>query len=211
MIKFFTNRQSVFNTLLVFGFLVSIFGCGMSRTEPLIQEVVPNFPPNICRVAVLPFENNTDYQQGGNLVYRIFMTELQRSGNYNIAQEGDVRALLRQSRIGPGQKPDIEKIKILADTLKAQVIITGQLIDLDEEFQAGVLTPKLAINMQISDGPTGKMMWNTYHSRTGEDFRKVLHFGYINTVSKLAKHVSQEIITLWFQKGFPQCSEQPSS
>ena len=135
------------------------------------------------------------------------MAEMIRTGHFDVAQEGDIRDIYDQIKLLPGQQPSIEQIRLLGSRLGAQAIITGSVITMGEQRQFLGMKPSLAVHVNILDAHTGKILWSTYHHREGADYRKVMHFGMVNTVTSLAQHVSQEILTLWFDKGFKGCEK----
>jgi len=72
-------------------------GCAGAGRGLVFQQMAPLPAGRICSVAVLPFVNQSDYRQGGMIVYRVFQAELARAGAFAIRPEGDVRKVLRQS------------------------------------------------------------------------------------------------------------------
>ncbi len=190
----------------VFFFLVPlIFFTGCAAPRPTLQKLSPLPADSACKVAVLPFYNDSFYNLGDILVYRIFVAEMGRSGNFELANEGDIRNIYRQMKIYPNQPLDYEQILIVAERLSAQLIIMGTIIDMDEEVQGDISNPVLSVNVQIYDAATGRNLWTTYYGREGVQYRKVMHFGVINTISALAQQMSKEIIELWTREGF-QCT-----
>ncbi len=176
--------------------------------QPTMQQVAPLPSENICRVAVLPFVNDSGYDLGTTIVTRIFIAELIRAGNYMVLPEGDVRTVYRHLKIPPGGMPDVEQIQILGNQLDAQLIIVGDIVEMSESTIGRDNKTSLTLAMQLLDPKTGNLIWNTYHRRTGEQFRTFMHFGLVNTVTELTRHVSQEIIDQWFAVGgLKPCSE----
>lgn len=194
-----------FFLLLFCGVLLS--GCGAVRPY---QQKAPLPPGPVCRVAVLPFQSESEYPLAGLIAYKVFAAEFQTAGNYLLVQEGDILKIYQQLRILPGQAPSLEEMQILASRLEAQLLITGNVIEMRENTSGmdGV-NPVLAMEVQIRDGRTGDTLWRTYHRRQGTDYRKAMHFGTINTVTGLGQQISREIINLWFKEGLTQCDVSP--
>ena len=201
-------RTSSVSLRLVLG--LALFCLGLAACGPKVSNFVKyaSLPDEkICRIVVLPFVNETDYPLAGTIAYRIFMGELVQTGRFNVAQEGDVREAFRHMRIWPGQQPHIEQIKILGDRLRVGLIITGTVVDMDEMPLANVVNPVIALSLRIVDPLSGETLWHTYHRREGEYYRKVMHFGVLNTVTSLVHQVSQEVLDLWFKKGLKGCTD----
>ncbi|MEA2083878.1 MAG: hypothetical protein U9O82_06480, partial [Thermodesulfobacteriota bacterium] len=157
--------------------------------------------------AVLPFVNETDFELGGLIFYRIFMSELVTSGNYVVSQEGDIRKIYRQLNITPKEMPTFEQIRILANRLDVQLFVTGRVVDMAEIVGGQESRPSLAVDIRIIQADPARILWTTHHRSEGERYRKVMHYGMENTVTGLAKRVSGEILELWFSEGFNRCME----
>jgi len=194
--------------LLMVGLFLSLAGCGL-RSRPMVMKQAP-LPDegNVCRVAVLPFSNQCGYPLADTVFYRIFVAELLESGNYLVSQEGDVRKIYRQMKVIIGRTPDIEQIRALAGRLGVQMVISGSVLEMRDKTEYGrKLEPSIAVVVRILDAESGRTLWTTFVRREGGDYRKVMHFGVINTVSALAKRVSKEILEAWFEEGLHRCSE----
>jgi len=179
------------------------FGCTQTHS-PLLQRMAP-FPRGaICRVAVLPFINQTEFSQGELLFYRIFMGGMVRTG-YEIAKEGDIRDIYRQMNIYPGMLPDFEQIRVIANRLDVQLVVVGTVNEMTDKTGAD-LNPTLAVTLQLHEAKTGRTILSTYHRREGGQYRKVMHFGLVNTPMALAKNMAREILDSWASAGLKQCS-----
>jgi len=129
-------------------------------------------------------------------------------GKFMIIPEGDVHKILHQMHIVPGEDFNIEQSRILADRLQVQLLISANIIEMDEKVDAGRTNPRLAVIFRIIDPESGRVLWVTYHRREGGQYRKVMHFGVVNTVTELVRRVSHEVVDNWFQVGgLPQCVE----
>lgn len=184
--------------------IITLTSCGMNGAPRLIKlGVMPK--ESVCKLAVLPFINETDFELGGLITYRIFMSELLSSGNYVISQEGDILKIYNQLKISHKDAPTFEQVRILADRLDVQLFITGRVIDMAETIIEQESRPSLAVDLQIIQVDPARILWTTYHRSEGERYRKVMHYGMENTITGLAKRVSSEILELWFSEGFNRC------
>lgn len=191
-------------------FLLTLL-CACSVKEPptvLKQGALPD-GGNICRIAVLPFVNQTGYKEADDIIARVFVSELVNSGNYQVAQEGDVRKFLQQMQVLPNQTPDSEQLRAMADRLGAQVVISGTVTEMNDKSEYGQqLEPSVAVVIRVIEGEFGRTLWSTYSRREGQQYRKIMHFGLVNSLTSLAKNVSAEIVEAWHKEGFLKCTEQ---
>jgi TolB-like protein len=178
--------------------------CGPSL--PALDRLAPLPGDRICRIAVIPFASETDFPQAASIFYRVFLSELVRSGQFDVVQEGDVREVLYDLRVLPGQQPEREQMKILGDRLGVAVAITGSIVEMAEVPQGQEIDPVLAVTVRIVNAESGDTLWSTYHRREGEQYRKVMHFGMVNNVTSLAHRVSDEIMACWFRGGLVGCA-----
>src|SRR6056297_466180 len=180
-------------------------GC-LGGGGPEHRQAAP-LPEDMCRIAVLPFVNDTDYLLGDMIVTKVFSTQLRQSGDYLNAQDGDIYRVYRQFFLLPGQTPNLEQLQIIADRLGVDLLITGTVLEMREDRgDHGSVNPVLILDLQIRDGDNGEVLWTTYHRRSGSDYNKTMHFGTIHTVTGLSRQMAEEIINLWFEKGFSSCS-----
>ncbi|MEJ2199445.1 MAG: hypothetical protein P8X63_00290 [Desulfuromonadaceae bacterium] len=189
--------------VFLLGVLFCLAGCGR---DPFLHRMKPLPAETPCRIAVLPLINETDYPLAETIVYKVFSVELTEMGNFWLAQEGDIRKIFQQFRIYPGQPLSPEQMKILADRLNVQLLITGNIIQMQENpGPNGSVNPELAVRLSILNADTIETLWSTYHRRQGIDYQTTMHFGQINSMTRLCRQVAKEIINLWFEQGLTPC------
>lgn len=199
-----------FYFILLCGLLGS--GCAGSGRLPLHQQVAPLPSGSICRVAVLPFQNDSDFKFADTLVSRVFSAQLQASGDYLIVQDGDIKKIYQQMHILPGRVPTLEQLQIIANRVNAQALITGIVMEMRENRgEHNTVNPLIVEEIQLRDGSSGETLWTVFHRRQGIDYQKTMHFGTIHTVTGLSRQMAEEIINLWFKKGLTQCNVLPRS
>lgn len=195
--------------ICLLGFILLTAGCA-SRDKPVVLKMAElPFEGSICRIAVLPLTNQTNYKMGETLFSRVFVSELIDRGNYLVAQEGDVRGVLNQMRVLPGKSLSSEQVRALGDRLNVQIVISGAVLEMRDKTEGSSrnLDPALAVVMRIMEASSGRTLWVTYNRAEGEDYRTVMHFGMISSVAALAKEVAAEIMEAWHKKGFKICAE----
>ena len=163
-------------------------------------------------MAVLPFENQTNYRDGDILFYRVFTSELAKQGNFALVPEGDIRDVYRQIRVTPGsQDLSFDQMRMTGDYLKAEIMVIGRITKMGEVPSKNIkdeFEPFLTVNLRLFDVTSGRTLWSIYHTRRGGEYRKVMHFGLISTTTQLAEQVSKELIARWISEGFiGKCTE----
>jgi hypothetical protein len=194
--------------LIIVGGMVQA-GCSQM---PLHRQMTPLPPGPVCRVAVLPFLNDSDFPLADTIVNKVFTTQLQKLTNFLISQEGDVHKTYQQLRILPGKAPTLEQLQIIADRVDAQLLITGIIIEMRANpGEHQTVNPLIVMEIQLRDGRSGETLWTAFHRRQGTDYKKTMHFGTIHTVTGLSRQMAVEIINLWLEKGLAQCDVLPQS
>jgi len=194
-----------FFIFLLVALLLGVSSCTSSRLSLEKKNVYEG--ESICSVALLPFINGSRFEQGNLIMQRVFAAELTRIAGIEVASEGDVQNIYRELRIYPNQLPSIEQIRVLGSRLDVQLVISGRITEMEEKMGDNYVNPVVDLTLQVYDAKSGQTMWSTYHRREGADYRKVMHFGLVNTVTQLSRIISDEIIEEWFAEGMKQCGK----
>ncbi len=184
------------------GCLVAFLGGSCSQKDPHIEQIAP-LPESVCRIAVVPFVNRTEYLNGGILFYRVFVSEFSRFGDYQLVPEGDIRRVFRQLHIVPGvQQPEYDQLRVIGDYLNADIMLSGTILQMEEEY-LGIdeKIPYITVKLNLLDARSGRTLGSIYHARDGNQYRKVMHFGVTTTVTQLATKISREIMEKLISKG----------
>ena len=204
------HRSLVYGSLILLLSSSLLGGCG--TRVPLHRQLAPLPYGPICRVAVLPFINDSDYPFGDTIVNKVFEAQFHGAGNYLVIQEGDILKTYQQLHILPGMEPSLEQFQIIADRVNVQLLITGIIMEMREDpGEHGANIPLIILEAQIRSGTNGEVLWTTYHRRQGTDYKKTMHFGTIHTVTGLSRQMAEEIINLWLNRGLQQCNVSPQS
>lgn len=204
--KIYENNIYSLLALIWIFYIVFFLSCCTSLNDPILNQMAPMLSEDYCRIAVLPFLNESQYKQGDTILQKVFIAELIKAGDYSIAQEGDVLKLYQQIKIFSGHSPDYEQFRIISDRLNVQLLITGRIIEMNENLINLNVNPEIALTVQIFDAKTGTILWTTYHRKNGEQYRTLLHFGKINSITTLAQVMTQEMIEKWISEGFRKCT-----
>lgn len=118
----------------------------------------------IATVAVIPFENLTSDKLAAERTHRMFLTELLNLDAFRVVEPGEVlRALRRDSMDAAALTP--EDMKRLGETLKAQALFLGTVLEYDEgRSGGGPANPRVRLAFRLVDTETGTTLWSV--SRT---------------------------------------------
>jgi len=200
-------KQRFFHGACLLLLLLVAAGCSMSQT-PQVRLTALATQKDICRVAVLPFINETDRETAAVQAYRIFMAELVASGNYHVVPEGEIYFFRHRNRLRLGEPLDSTLFKELVQQIGVDTLLRGRVIALEERRSLSGNLPYCALQVDLVSAENGELLASSYHSRSGEEYQKLLHFGTIRTKSDLLAQVSREIIEVWKKKGLSHCSEE---
>ncbi|AEH45649.1 hypothetical protein Thein_1793 [Thermodesulfatator indicus DSM 15286] len=170
-----------------------------SKNVPEIR-ITKNFSSKTCRVIVLPFENQTKDPTINRVFYRILIDSLIEEGLF-VVPEGQVRRFFIMERYLVGENIPLNTIKLLAERTNTKIFIDGSILT----YEKNEKNLKLAFIINIKDAYSGKILCSTYHVRTSEDYRKILHFGKVYTTSGLIKKMINEVLMEWRRKGLFSC------
>jgi len=193
--------------IAVLSCLLLYTGCAFREQLPYHRVMSPLMPGPVCRVAVLPFINDSDFPQASRIAKKIFMAQFRQAGNYQVLQEGDILKIYQQLGIYSRFAPTLEQMQIVADRVDAQLMVTGIIMEMRENpGRNKTINPKITMEIALRDGRNGEVLWTVFHSRKGSDYTKTMHFGTINSIAGLTRQMTEEIINLWYEKGLQQCN-----
>jgi TolB-like protein len=153
----------------------------------------------IKKVAVLPFENNSDNKSAGEIVRQLVISELLASGLVDVVYSGDVMAALKRQDIREITSLTSKQIRNLGKDLKVQAIITGSVNRFGMTRMGKISAPEVTVTIMMADTDTGSIIWSTTVTRGGADFW-ARHFGTrAETLSETALAVVREAIATLYQ------------
>ncbi len=191
--------QSVVKILLVCLLLLLPACAGRSALQ---TRVTAGAETRVCSLAVLPFENWTTKPEADLLAYRLFNSALVSSDQFTVASEGDVGLFRLRQRLLPGTLLHRSLYNALADQLTLDAVVLGRVVETGMDSRRGSdKVPFVALQVDLYDLRSDRLLLSTVHQRWGDDYRKVMHFGLITTISGVLQKMSQEIINDWKRKG----------
>ncbi len=193
--RFLKVKNLVLSYLIL---IICLVGCS---SLPEVDITYPQLEPP-CKVAIIPFGNQTKDPTISRILYRILLAQLVKSKIFEVIPEGEVRQFMLVNRVLPGQPLSPDKIKLLAQKSGADAIIEGEVLQVVNDKKGDV---QLAFNLWVRDAHTGRLLWWTHHRRTGKEYQKILHFGRICTITGLANRMITEVLKEWRDKGLTGC------
>jgi len=197
----------LFYFVLALGLVFACAGCAMQNGLQ-IHLAAKAEESNLCRVAVLPFANETGRNTAEIKAYRIFLGELVASGNYEVESEGEVYFFLNRNRLRSGDLLDSQLYTQLAEQLEVDAIVRGRVIAMEYRRGRDGEMPFCDLQVDLISAEDGELLASAFHRRSGEEYQKLMHFGTIRTASGLMAQMSREIIKAWKQKGLSGCSKK---
>lgn len=151
--------------------------------------------PEVKKVAIFSFHNNTMIIEANKIVIGAFVASLVKMKKFKVEFPGNIKNFLVSERIIVRTGVDLNTIKLMGKRLGVDAVIMGRIEEFVgmEEKKRGVI-PVVSISSRMVDVRTGKILWMAQHRKTGDDYIKVLDFGKVRSVGKLTQKVVLEMI-----------------
>jgi hypothetical protein len=154
------------------------------------------------RIAVYPFENLTFEREALNSVMPGLRFRLAEMGMDAIYEDAFMDILLEE-RIRSSGYISTDLAKKLNEELQVSAFITGSIVAYSEGKN-----PEFGMVARLID-TEGRILWASYASATGDDFRSVLGLGRIDRIDQLVPVVMERVFAD-FGKGLSQ-QKDPSA
>lgn len=154
------------------------------------------------RIAVMPFKNNTSYNNAGIIAMYMFMVELLKSREFMPIEYGDVRDMI--IKLGIRRKGDIgyDSIGALSKELKTRGIVVG-VVDNYSAGESVSEAPHVGITARLVDGSNNKILWYNSYQLSGEDNIVALDWGRIRSVHSVAFKAISGLVKEMRKKKWP--------
>ncbi len=190
-----------FKNKLLFLVICLFFFCSCAR-KPIVTQKLAVKRIKRCKVAVFPFYNFSKIENLSDVLLQMFTINLAKEG-VDVLEPGLVKNFLFRERILSPFYIKTDILKKFGEETKVGIVIGGQIIEASK--MGGNV--KLSLLIWARDTSTGKFIWCTFYSRTGEDYRKILHFGKISSLNILAQRMIEEVVKDWKERGFFKCEK----
>jgi TolB-like protein len=189
-----------YTTVLGLGKLRTIF----SLIPRVMDELFVSFNYNVLerpvdigtarRIAVMPFQNNSNFRNAGVIAMYMFIIELLKNDNFEPIEYGNIRNTIISLKIRNRGDLDHSKISALSERLGARGIVVG-VVDSFSNGETDSSHPKVAITARLLDGRNNKIIWYNSHELSGEENIIALDWGRIRSVHGVAKQVVSGLVT----------------
>lgn len=143
-------------------------GCGVTGSAPesyLREEVDFTF---IERIAVLPFQNNSDDDYAPVRTRDIVLTQVLAMGLFDVVEKDLVDSALREELISPDTEIDSLALKRLGSRLRVQAVLLGT-VDMAGMSKVGTTAaPEVALTLRLVETNSGMVLWQASGHRSAE-------------------------------------------
>ena len=147
-----------------------------------------------ARVAVFPFENLSGKADAGELLTRVFFTELAGRGGYDVIEPGAVDAVLDTLGIrNPGSVTSAQ-LRAAGDTLRASRIVLGSVLESGTVRGEEGDLPSLGLSVRLVDPASGTVLWTGMRFRSGDDHETLFGWGRERSAERLASKVARDLV-----------------
>ncbi len=160
--------------------------------------------PDAPQVAVLPFENLSDYPNAGQILTRLVGAELYRQGVYRVREVAELPREPRGAQHGRGESSAVELARQLADRLGTHAVLLGSVTEF--RYQHGLHEePTVGLSVRLVRACDGEVVWASSRSDGGR--------GFLNrdSLNQAAQRVAYGLTTelLQMDPSKLRCSESP--
>ena len=148
--------------IILAGILLSLFGCGGSKTlsESYMREGAS--VAHIRTLAVLPFIGDARAQR----IRELTITHLLASGLFDVLDKGRVDSVLRREGISAGSAIDLQDIKRLGNQLNAQALLFGT-VEESRDARGSASFAVITMTLRLIDTETGVLLWQASGKASG--------------------------------------------
>lgn len=197
----------IVHTILLLWLGLVLHGCATAPTTITIAH--ETCTAKSLRVAVLNFSNDSSEPRLESIAKTICLVALLEKG-FQVINEAEVRNFLQKKQLFPSQltsQGNAELYTEFASELRAQGIIKGRILAVDQLKSQGETLPVMTLQLELLNAANGELMVSSFLRRSGEDYRIALHYGVLRTSSELMKQIMAEIIESWTTIGVLNCQK----
>ena len=171
--------QSLAKGLAAFALILSLSACASNSGEQG-NYIVKGANFTEMTVAIVPFENLTNYPNAGRIAAGLMATELYKRAPFPLQEETETRRALAQLQIDPDNLTSVAAAKQAAGLLEVDGLLIGSVSEFG--YQQGLREePVVGLNARLIDGRTGEVLWASSHSALGGGY---LQRGSLNATAQ---------------------------
>ena len=160
-------KKTIFYAVISVLFLL-LHGCTTMETKSTSTFVREGVDLGyVTRVAVLPFENNTQDDFAAQRIRDITATQILAMGIFDVVDKGIVDSALREMAIDQDTPMDAPLVKRLGQRLGVQGFILGTVNGLGERRQGSFSYPEISLTLELLDAQSALVLWRTSDTMSG--------------------------------------------
>jgi hypothetical protein len=145
------------------------------------------------RVAVVPFFNQSQRTNAGELLALQFVRELARQGVVKVIEPGVVRQKFLAFRIIMDEGLSIANAEILFEVLDADLIVSGNVVEYDD-YEGSLGSPKAAFSVWVMDRATKRVVWASESHNSGDEGVYFFDIGKQRTAQLLGRNMVMGVV-----------------
>lgn len=146
-------------------------------------------------IAVLPFVNQGERRNAGELMTLHFLRELHKRGNFQVIEPGVLREEMLRHRVLLPQGASMDTAELLFAKLKADLLLTGKVIEY-QDFRGSEGVPTVWFSVQMIERQSREVVWASQSSNKGDEGVFFFDLGRIRTAHGLAVHMAGKVVDL---------------
>ncbi|WP_456438258.1 hypothetical protein [Desulfurobacterium sp.] len=191
--------------MLIIGLLSSCSTVPVKESDSGYVRIFRKEKISPCKVAILPFKNEVKDENAGEKVALIFYSAFVSNG-IDVVLPQDVKNLMVGRHFFPYQSIPQAFLDFLRNNLGVGLAITGKVMTY-KPYGGGSRYPEVRIWIEGISTRTGRRVFSAYVVHRGDDFRKVLEFGVVKSMTKLIFVSSDELMKNLQEAGI-KCLEE---
>lgn len=158
---------------------LALAGCA-SGDRQARDYLAPSADVANLRIAVLPFENLTNYPNAGRIAAELLATELYERGIFQLQEPSETLRTLAQLKVDPDNLTSVAAAQQAADLLDVDAVIVGSVSEFG--YQQGLREePVVGLNARLVEAGSGAVLWASSHSALGGGY---LERGSLNATAQ---------------------------
>lgn len=121
----------------------------------------------VTKVAILPFQNNTQDDFAAQRVRDLTTTQVLAMGIFDVVDKGIVDSAMREMAIDDDTPLDIPLAKRLGQRLGVQGFILGTVNSIGENRQGSFTYPEVAFTLALLDSESALVLWRNSDTLSG--------------------------------------------
>ena len=149
-------------------------------------------PDKKYTVAVVPFFNESDRKNGGEIAALHFVKELAKFENFDVIEPGVIRQGLLNLRVIMEEGVSLANADIIFGILNVDLILSGKVLDY-QDYQGALGTPKVNFSVLLIERKSRLIVWSSESYNEGDDGVFLFDWGKVNTAYTMASQMVRSI------------------